>query len=142
MTTSSFLVALDEGPEADRVLDCATALAAPAQAHLILFHVRDEAALNPWAFTAGATRHARQALEQLLDPVRSMGLTGEVVLAHGKPWREICEAAKKRRVALVVLGCGRQRAAAKLLGSVTSKVVRLAPCPVWVTSGQPNRLTA
>lgn len=106
MTTPCFLVALDEGPEADRVLTCAITLAVPSQAHLVLFHVRDNATMNPWSYTGQATRNARQTMQASLTPVQAAGLFGEAVLAHGTPWKEICAAAAEYKVALIVLGRG------------------------------------
>ena len=54
MTSERFLVPTDFSPDADGALRYAITLGKPFQAHLVLLHVRDDAALNPWSYSGGA----------------------------------------------------------------------------------------
>jgi universal stress protein A len=67
-----------------------------------------------------------------------------VVVVHGVPFQEILETAKSQQVDLIIMGThGRTGLHHMLLGSVTEKVVRLAPGPVLtVKDGRPFPATA
>mgnify|MGYP003575304734 CR=1 FL=1 len=55
----------------------------------------------------------------------------EVVMTHGKPWREILRIAAERQSQLIVMGVqGRGSAGRWFFGSTTQHVVRQAVCPV------------
>jgi nucleotide-binding universal stress UspA family protein len=129
-----FLVATDFSSDADQALRYAMVLGTAFGAHLIVIHVRDDTALNPLAYSAQAEAETRQVLERLLEPVYAAGLTGEIVLIHGVPWREICHLARERQATLILMGThGRTGLSHLWLGSVTENVVRHASCPVLVT---------
>ena len=54
-------------------------------------------------------------------------------LGHGLPATRIVEAARYRRIDLIVMGThGRTGLQHLLVGSVAERVIRLAPCPVMV----------
>jgi universal stress protein A len=128
-----FLVPTDFSAEADWALQYAIALGTVLGAHLIILHVRDDSDLNPLAHSAQAEAETRQALERLLKPVQSAGLTGEAVLVHGVPWDEICHLARERQVQMIVMGTrGLTGLPHLLIGSVAENVVRHAACPVLV----------
>ena len=58
-------------------------------------------------------------------------LGADVVIRHGKPYREILEEAVKRSADLIVIGVhGRNPIDMLLFGSTTNQVVRRATCPV------------
>lgn len=64
---------------------------------------------------------------------RAAGVTVETTLCGGQPAREILSAATAMRPDLVVIGThGHGGVEHLLLGSVTEKVMRKAPCPVMV----------
>jgi nucleotide-binding universal stress UspA family protein len=133
MTPACFLVPTDFSPGADVALRYAITLAMPLHAHLVLSHVRDDAELNPWAYSGGAAAATRASLQNLLPPVGEASLTGEAALAHGVPWQEIIAMACKRNATLIVMGThGRTGLRHLLLGSVAEQVVRHASCPVLV----------
>ena len=72
-------------------------------------------------------------MEGYLARVTAAGLEGEIAVVHGVPFQEILDTAKKRQVALIIMGThGRTGLTHILLGSVAEKVVRLAPCPVLI----------
>lgn len=133
MTSERFLVPTDFSPDADEALHYAITLGKPLQAHLVLLHVRDNTALNPWSYSGGAEAATRVALQNLLQPVEEAGLTGEVALVHGVPWQEIVDRARQCTATIIVMGTrGRSGLPHLLLGSVAERVVRHAACPVLV----------
>jgi len=134
MRPERFLVPTDFSPDADWALQHAITLGIPLHAHLILPHVRDDSELNPWAHSGAAEAKKRKSLRRLLQPVEDAGLTGEVALLHGVPWREITYMARRHNITLIVMGThGRSGLRHVLLGSVAERMIRCASCPVLVT---------
>jgi nucleotide-binding universal stress UspA family protein len=128
------LVPIDLSSDADRALQYALALGVASQTHIVLLHVRDDTAWNPWAYSAGAEAATRNLLEHKLQEVFRAGLSGEVILAHGVPWKEIIDCVQRLHVNLIVMGShGRTGLYRFLLGSVVEQVLRHAPCAVLVT---------
>lgn len=131
------LVPVDFSPDADWALDYALHLAVRLGAGVTLLHVvytirMTEVDVTP--YLAEVEAQSRQELQVRLQRVREAGLTGEVRLAHGVPFREIVASAVAVGADLIIMGThGRTGLQHLLLGSVTEKVVRLAPCPVLVT---------
>ncbi|MCH9662987.1 MAG: universal stress protein [Gammaproteobacteria bacterium] len=134
MTPECFLVPTDFSPDADEAFCTAITLGQPLRAHIVLLHVRDQSELDLLAYTGGAEAGVRAMLRDRLKPAEAAGLSGEVVLVHGKPWQEIMDIARKHHATLIIMGThGRSGLRQLLLGSVTEKVVRHASCPVLVT---------
>ncbi len=128
------LVATDLSPDADIALQYAIALGVGLQAHVVLIHVRDNTAWNPWAYSAGAEVATRESLEHKLQRVVHAGLSGEIILAHGVPWHEILNCVQTHHASLIVMGThGHSGVRRLMLGSVAEKVLRHAPCSVLVT---------
>ena len=74
---------------------------------------------------------------KLLKLARKSGVPAKmiagVVIRQGRPYREITEAARTLKVDVVVISThGYSGVAHALLGSVTERVIREAPCPVLV----------
>jgi nucleotide-binding universal stress UspA family protein len=62
---------------------------------------------------------------------RCRAVSARWVLKVGVPWQEIVRAAAEERADMIVMGThGRTGLERLLLGSVTERVVRGAPCPV------------
>ncbi len=81
-------------------------------------------------------RAAKAALAGVASRCRRPGLEVGETLRQGPAWSEIDDAAKELGVDLIVMGThGRKGVARALLGSVTEKVVRTAPCPVLTVHG-------
>ena len=70
--------------------------------------------------------------KELIDSIFSGStLLIESVILHGDPAKKICEFAKKSNASLVVIGTGSLgKLQAKLLGSVSNKVIKNCPCSV------------
>jgi nucleotide-binding universal stress UspA family protein len=66
--------------------------------------------------------------------VQQAGVQGDGAIVEGVPFQTITDTAKDQNVDLIVMGThGRTGLSHVLMGSVTEKVVRLAPCSVLVT---------
>lgn len=75
--------------------------------------------------------HEEKELARSIAPLLDEGAPIETRLAVGEPWREIQAEAEALPADLVVMGThGRSGFQHLLLGSVTEKVLRRAPCPV------------
>jgi nucleotide-binding universal stress UspA family protein len=77
----------------------------------------------------------REAVEKKLQPlveyVRKEGVEARALLLTGFADEAIVEAAKQQGADLIVMGTHGRRGAARLfLGSVASRVISTAPCPV------------
>ena len=148
MATQHFLVPIDFSPYADQALTEAIKLAKALDAHLTLLHVMQFMPLAvgeaPPAYyneyQAEVEAQAQQQMRGALDRVHQAGLQGDEVIGHGIPFQTIIETAHDKNVDLIVMGThGRTGLPHVLLGSVAEKVVRLAPCPVWVARQKQTR---
>jgi nucleotide-binding universal stress UspA family protein len=127
-----------------RALKRAVNLASWFEARVTALHVMPR---TPWALPGDAygtyvtmaadLSRARQEeeakeLARFIEPFLGEGAPIETTLVEGDPWREIQAAAEALPADLVVMGThGRSGFEHLLLGSVTEKVLRRAPCPVF-----------
>jgi nucleotide-binding universal stress UspA family protein len=85
---------------------------------------------------AAIRKSASRRLERLVARARKSGARCEGMLVLGLPSDEILRVARRYRADLIVLGThGRSGAARFFLGSVASRVVAGAPCPVLTVRG-------
>jgi universal stress protein A len=147
MTVHHVLVPMDFSPYAEQALAYAIALAQKLQARVTLLHVIQPplvagADMGAWpspAFVDELEAAITSDLEGYLTRVTAAGLVGEMTVVHGVPFQQILDTAKKRQVDLIIMGThGRTGFSHVLLGSVTEKVVRLAPCPVLIARQPPS----
>jgi nucleotide-binding universal stress UspA family protein len=76
-------------------------------------------------------------MRRLLARVRKAGVDAKGILLNGPTPEAVARAARKHRVELVVVGTrGRTGMARLLLGSVASRIVATAPCPVLTVRGR------
>ncbi len=74
---------------------------------------------------------ALRRLEKLVNPLRKGGRRVRILLREGYPDEAIVRAARGLRADLIVMGThGRRGISRALLGSVASRVLLAAPCPV------------
>jgi nucleotide-binding universal stress UspA family protein len=84
------------------------------------------------------TAQARADLGRLTDRLRAEGLPADArVVVHESPAAAVLEAASGADL-IALATHGRGRVARFFLGSVADKVVRGAPCPVFVTRSHPH----
>jgi universal stress protein A len=85
------------------------------------------------AIRADAVKHLRS----LLTRARKAGVRGRTLLLRGAPHEALTRAARGKRADLMVVGThGRTGMARLFVGSVASRVVASAPCPVLTVRGR------
>jgi nucleotide-binding universal stress UspA family protein len=76
---------------------------------------------------------SNKKMDELLTPDLTEGVSIQRMISRGTPFLEIIRVAKEQDSDMIVLAThGRTGLAHVLMGSVTEKVVRKAPCPVLV----------
>jgi nucleotide-binding universal stress UspA family protein len=135
------LVPTDFSKHSRNALAYGAAFAEKFGAELHLLHVvQDLAVFIPDAVTGvppttppveQLTAAAQEALAQMVREQPLPGVTPLTDVREGTPFYEIIRFAREKDIDLIVMGThGRSGLAHVLLGSVTEKVVRKAPCPV------------
>jgi nucleotide-binding universal stress UspA family protein len=134
------LVPTDFSKFSENALTYAVAFAEKFGAELYLLHVVQDLALfippevAAAPVTVSVTQLATAAHEALDRTIRESNLNRFGVkreVREGNPFTEIVRFAKEQDIDLIIMGThGRTGLAHVLLGSVTEKVVRKAPCPV------------
>jgi nucleotide-binding universal stress UspA family protein len=125
---------------AEEAWTLAQRLARALDAELVLVHVLVEALLyDETPFNTGhvrtvyeaARRWAEESLGQWVSKAKTEGLNARAVLRTGAAYQEIVSLATDERADLIVIGThGRGGIDRSLLGSVSDRVIRMAPCPV------------
>jgi nucleotide-binding universal stress UspA family protein len=86
---------------------------------------------------ADAQGHAGRELQARLARARKAGVRAKGLAVEGLPHDRIVQTAKRLRADLIVIGThGRTGLARFFLGSVASRVVATAPCPVLTVRGR------
>jgi nucleotide-binding universal stress UspA family protein len=85
---------------------------------------------------ASARAYARKQLDAQLAKARRAGARVRGLILEGLPHERIVQAARRKRADLLVMGTHAQTGLAKFfLGSVASRVLAIAPCPVLTVRG-------
>ena len=138
------LVPIDFSPPSDRALLYAKALATEFTAPLELLHViEDRLMAGPWPnevylgelprIRENLVKEAERRLAETIESLANHGIksTGQVLI--GSPSQVIIEQADATNADLIVMGThGRTGITHLLIGSVAERVIRHAPCPVFV----------
>lgn len=139
---TQILVPTDFSEHSSRALGYAAALARRLGAKLVLLHVVASEALENLAkahfpphpvdlvYEDLGLKVREQFVKDVAPGVRKT-LETETLVLPGVPFLEILRVAGVRRVDLIVMAThGRSGLSHALMGSVTEKVIRRAPCPV------------
>jgi len=136
------LVPMDFSDTARKALQYAVPFAVAFEAEVVVVHVLQPFSIPPeigyappqWAVTQRELMEsAREGLDTLCVREISARARSEVLVREGVPWQEIVAAASEHKADLIILAThGRTGLKHALLGSVTERVVRHAPCPVLV----------
>jgi universal stress protein A len=124
-------------------LDWAATLARGAGAGLVLLHVLERFPDEPWGrgaacITEDHTDLGEAAVDRLRQVMRDAGGTAEVVVATGRPYRQILRVAHERQVDLIVLGAhGRRWLDRVMCGGTCYHVLRHAECAVLAVRQEP-----
>ena len=107
---------------------------------VIALHVKDLSALyniplddTILLVNTGLGEEGKKAVGMVKKEGKKMGVEVETLIVEGNPAEEILIAAEERDIDIIVMGTlGRTGIQRLLLGSVAEKVIRHAPCPVFV----------
>ena len=129
------LLAYDGFEHSSHALEEAAKLAVGGQGAVTVLSVVPES--DARASKAGGHRwlapHAHQDVAVAHERLRERGVESEMKTAHGDPVEEILREAESGAYDLVVVGSrGLGPVGRLLLGSVSERLVRTAPCPVLV----------
>lgn len=133
------LVAHDGSKTSDKALKKAVEVAVGLNSALTVLSVIPELYLTELSdmdrqrITAALTEETKQAMEKIRVSLSAKPIETKTIMRQGLPAEKILETAQKMKVDLLVVGShGRHGARKFLLGSVSSKVVDYATCPVLV----------
>jgi nucleotide-binding universal stress UspA family protein len=86
---------------------------------------------------ASSNAYARKELDALAAKAKKSGVRTSVLVSEGAPAERIAHLARSKRADVVVLGThGRTGLARMFLGSVASRVISIATCPVLTVRGK------
>jgi nucleotide-binding universal stress UspA family protein len=151
MKIKRVLVPVDFSPNSLHALDYAVDLAKLFGAEVEVLFVIEPVYYAVPDFSGGAAtamsglldeqmRSGREQLATLGRRYARKRITLRTMMRSGTPYSEIVAAAKSRKSGLVVMAThGRTGLTHLLLGSVTERVVRSAPCPVLTIRGKAPR---
>jgi len=139
-TIKRILVPVDFSEYAQRALANAKEIAAAYGAQLQILHVIEETVLPAfyvgtgesfYSLVPGLEAKAKMALESLLKETKGPKITTDLHIIEGRAGRDIVKFAESHGADLIVIATHGLTGIEHLLqGSVTEKVVRMAPCPV------------
>lgn len=139
------LCAMDFSPAALQALGFALDLGRQADGKVTLLHSiewlaehepRTQAHFNVSEYRTYLADEARQRLEALVDVEARTWCEIETVVAMGRAYRQVLQAAEERSVDLIVMGAqGQGGIGLALNGSTAHHVVRAAQCPVLTVRG-------
>lgn len=148
MNYRKILVPLDGSTSAEGALESAATLAGSFGAEVLLVGVLDltagmydvySEAFSPLDLKAQLEKFIETALERARTQIEARGLRARRFVEVGVPHEEIARLAQAEGVDLIVMTThGRKGLSHLLLGSVTEKVIRTAPCPVLVVRPPPE----
>jgi len=134
------LVATDFSPASTPAFEQSVKMAKRDGALLLIAHAYQEPGLVELSHAPARVyeewdQKLREGVERKLRPLveyaRKEGVEARAMVLTGFADEAIIEAAKQQRVDLIVMGTHGRRGAARLfLGSVASRVISTAPCPV------------
>lgn len=146
MPAKKILCPIDFSESSDGALDVAARLAAKTGGSLYVVHVMALTASVPagtLAFgdlEAMARKAAEEGVDERVARARRVapGITIDGTVLSGAAWEEITGHAERYgHDAIVMATRGRSGIERVLVGSVAERVVRYAPCPVFVVRGEP-----
>ncbi len=125
----------------------AVAMAKKDRSELVLLHVlappmplAGEGYIPPNVYEdleASAQRYAQKRLATLKDRAKTAGVRASTVIREGVADEQIVRAARAKKADVIVIGTHGRTGLAKLfLGSVASRVVTAAHCPVLTVRGK------
>ena len=140
----NILVAIDFSAGSATALHQALVLADRFDARLLLLHVLHDPAEAPGFYSSKKAgkkvfRNMEEAASRMMDEFVAEYLKKrtkfETRIAPGLPAEQVVRLAKSEKTDMIVMGThGRSGLKRLMIGSVTDKVIRSAPCPVLVVN--------
>lgn len=138
--SSPILFATDLSPASDRAFEEARRLAREFGAELLIAHAYDPVSVQALGYVPAFAYlewedEFRASLESKLDPLvasaRQEGIEARSLVLAGRPEEAIVDAADREAAGMILMGThGRTGASRFFLGSVASRVIAAASCPV------------
>ncbi len=149
ISLKKILCPIDHSDCSKEALKYAVSLAMKDEAKLYLLHVIDIRSFNDSLVTMSPQIPDKETLEQLriklLDCIPEEirdDMDVEAVVLQGVPFAEIISTAREKEADMIVIGShGRTGISHMMLGSVSEKVVRKAPCPVLTVRKRDQKFT-
>jgi nucleotide-binding universal stress UspA family protein len=145
---TTIMVATDGSDEADRAVDMAQKLAVESNARIVVVHVKELLLGKSAGYPVSADEgELEEKIKRQVSNMEAAGVDAELrehAIVLGGPAHVIAEEAREAAADLIVAGShGHNPVAGLLLGSVTQRLLSIAPCPVLVvpTADDRNRLT-
>jgi nucleotide-binding universal stress UspA family protein len=139
----TILVPIDGSPASHDALERSVEIAEALGARLLVLEVIEEFGPLPGKYDAapeGVDRTewlAAQRFDAVGDALSSDRVSWARLVEEGYPAEVICDLAEREKVDLIVMGHRGLSAVARfVIGSVSDKVVRNAPCSVMVVRGR------
>jgi nucleotide-binding universal stress UspA family protein len=138
ISLNKILCPIDHSDCSKDALRYAVSFAMKDEAKLLLLHVIDIRSFNEGLDAMSTQIPNEETIEQLRvkllncipEEIRN-DMDVEAIVSQGIPFAEIISTAKKKEIDMIVIGShGRTGLSHIMLGSVSEKVVRKAPCPV------------
>lgn len=146
------LVAVDNSPIAQRVIDVSLNIALAMEGELMLLHVLSQnRGDSPISFAPYASsysidliekfqedwkqyqRGSWQQLEAWIQKANEAGIKGNIRQENGNPGSVICDIAREWEAELIIMGRrGNSMASELLLGSVSSYVIHRSQCSIHI----------
>jgi nucleotide-binding universal stress UspA family protein len=128
------LVALDAGPQCEKLIAAVEGRPWPANTSFTLVHVLEPFPFRKITRCLDADRDEIEIrLKKFGERFRTHGWTAEERVLFGRPWRQITKLAAFCETDLIVIGSqGAGGVAAHFVGSTAGSVLRHAPCSVEV----------
>ena len=145
---SKILYATDYSKASAPALDEAVALAKQNGAELLVLHVIDPVppyvtgediggAESYMKLEATTKQEAQASMQKIIEKLKKLKVNAKSLLLRGTTHEQIVRTAKNRRANLIVIGThGRTGLSKLLMGSVASRVVSMAHCPVLTVRGK------
>jgi len=140
----TIVVATDLEGQAEAALEYARKLATSYKARIVLAHGLDPmeyAAVDnvPTAVLSQMTEAARKVLDRLAGDLLREGIHSHSELRQGAVAEMLVDVAKQYEAGLIVIGTkGMEGAGPVVVGAITERLVRLAPCPVLAVAADWN----
>jgi nucleotide-binding universal stress UspA family protein len=134
------LIAIDGSPASGEAIRYAEELGRCFRSEIFVLHVHERESGRAGAFPLESIQEADRLVAEAVKAFRDAGFagaTGEVQHAiYGHAAKHIVDTAQGKGCDLIVMGSrGLSDIAGLMLGSVTHKVLQLAPVPVFVARG-------